>query len=274
MSRRVVSGLFALGWSVLLASAARADLTPVATYQFQNTLAADQGGVAALTAVDPTGTSGFQTATLYGQTRQVYQFSGNASPASDQGGLTLGTSGLVASNQYSVEMVFQFVDNSGWRRILDVQNRQSDNGFYVDPSSHLDVFPVVGGTTNFTANAFHDVVLTVANDGTVNGYLDGNLEFSTTTAVMNVDSNNLMGFFLDNVVSGGQGEYSPGQVGLIQLYNDVLSPAQIAAQAVNPFAGLGTVPEPSSVALLGLGAAGFVGLAAGRRRRHATAGRG
>ncbi len=41
----------------------------VATYTFNNTLAAEQTGVAALTAVDPLGTSGFQTATVFGNLR-------------------------------------------------------------------------------------------------------------------------------------------------------------------------------------------------------------
>ena len=63
---------------------------------------------------------------------------------------------------------------------------------------------------------------------------------------------NLMNFFLDNTVGGGQGEYSSGQVALIQLYNGILGADQIAQMAMNPFAS--AVPEPSSLILLAIGA--------------------
>ena len=54
-----------LALSMAIASSV-ANAALVATYQFQNTLAADQSGITALAAVDPLGLSGFQTATLYG----------------------------------------------------------------------------------------------------------------------------------------------------------------------------------------------------------------
>jgi hypothetical protein len=268
MRRFQLLGLSFLGGMLATASAARADLIPVASYGFQNTFAADQSGVPALTAVDPLGTSKFVTDTLYGQTRQVYNFTGQASPPANQSGLTVNTTGLIAPTIYSVATVFEFDGNAGWRRIIDVQNRQSDAGFYVDPSSNLDVFPVAGGTHAFSAGVYHSVVLTVSS-GTVNAYLDGVLQFTSTTNVMDItdtadNPNNLMGFFLDNVVGGGQNEYSTGKVGLIQLYNGVLDQSQITTIAANPF---GTVPEPTSIALMGLGAAGLM-LGVRRRSRR------
>jgi hypothetical protein len=271
MRRFQLLGLSFLGGMLATASAARADLIPVASYGFQNTFAADQGGVPALTAVDPLGTSTFVTDTLYGQTRQVYNFTGQTTPA-NQSGLTVNTTGLISPTVYSVAMVFEFDAAAGWRRIIDVQNRQSDNGFYVNPSSNLEVFPVAGGTAAFTAGVYHDVVLTVSS-GTINAYLDGILQFTTSSAVMNItdttdNPNNLMGFFLDNVVGGGQGEYSTGKVGLIQLYNGVLDQSQITTLAANPFGT--SVPEPSSIALMGLGAAGLM-LGVRRRTRRTKA---
>jgi hypothetical protein len=271
MRRFQLLGLSLLGGMLATASAARADLIPVASYGFQNTFAADQSGVPSLTAVDPLGTSTFVTDTLYGQTRKVYNFTGAASPPANQSGLTVNTTGLISPTVYSVATVFEFDAAAGWRRIIDVQNRQSDAGFYVDPNNNLDVFPVAGGTNSFSAGVYHSIVLTVSS-GTVNAYLDGVLQFTSATTVMDItdtanNPNNLMGFFLDNLVGGGQGEYSTGKVGLIQLYNGVLAQPQITALATNPF---GTVPEPTSIALMGLGAAGLM-LGVRRRTRRTKA---
>lgn len=116
---------------------------PVATYRFEDSLAAEEPGVPALVAVDPLGLSGFVTADVFGSSRRVFRMNGNASPPAQQAGLSLNATGLIAANSYTVEMVLQFVEGNGaWRRILDVQNRSSDNGFYVSPSNRLNVFPV------------------------------------------------------------------------------------------------------------------------------------
>ena len=224
--------------------------TAVATYRFDNNFNADQGGVPALTAVDPLGTSSFTTDVVLGVSRQVWAFNGNTTP-SEQSGLTLNTTGLAAPENYSVDMVFEFIDHANdWSRILDVQNRQSDNGFYVNPANNLDIFPASGSSAAWSNNVYHHVVLT--NDGTtVNAYLDGISQFAASTSVMNLDNLNnpslLMGLFLDNVVGGGQGEYARGRIGLFRLWDGVLSSSEAQALANNPF-----VPEPSSFVLAAL----------------------
>jgi hypothetical protein len=214
----------------------------------------------------------FESATVYGNTRQVFDWDGNASPAGSQAGLSLDTTGLVPTNNYSVEMVFDLSDRAGaWRRILDVQNRASDAGFYLDPANHLDVYPVGAGSTPWTNDAFHHVVLTDANTGTVKGYLDGNPEFTLSTNVMDINNpGNLLNFFLDNNVGGGIGEYSDGQMALVRLYDTVLTDGQVRDLAGDPFgpAPVGTPadPEPCSLALLASGALPLSSLL--RRRRN------
>ena len=242
--------------SAALVASACAAAGPVASYDFNNSFASTVAGAPVLTATDPLGLSGFGVDTVFGSSLNVYNFKGT-SANTEQAGLTLNTTGLLTSNSvYTVELVFKFTERqNAWRRIVDVQNRTSDNGFYVDPSNNLNVFPIGGGSP-FTNDVYHDVFLTDDN-GVVKFYLDGSAQATLNTTVMNIDSNNLVNLFLDNVVGGGQNEYSSGSIARFQLYNEALGSGDIAPP----------VPEPQTYALLmaGLG----VVAAVARRRKSA-----
>jgi hypothetical protein len=233
-----------------LAPSARATL--VATYTFNNTLAAQQGGVAALQAVDPLGTSGFQNITVFGNARNTWHFDGANSPPANQGGLLLNTTGLVSSGTYSVEMVVELAGAGGWRRLMDSLDRQSDAGLYIDPSNNLDVFPNGGSSAPFTPNTFFDIFVTV-DANTVTGYFSGAQQFTAASSALNI-ATNFLGFFLDNVVAGGQGEWSSGNVALIKLFDTALTPAQVLAETEDPFQGTTGTPEPGTWMLMACGA--------------------
>jgi Concanavalin A-like lectin/glucanases superfamily/PEP-CTERM motif len=244
------------------AGSAFAAPSPVAQYGFNNTLTSSVGGAPALTVTDPLSQSGFTTDTVFGNTQQVWSFAGLASPVTDQAGLTLNTTGLLTQNNvYSLELVFKFTQGvNAWRRIVDVSSRSTDNGFYVDPSNNLDVFPIGGGSA-FTNNVYHDVFL-VDNAGVVTFYLDGSAQANLTTTVMDIDSSNNINLFLDNVVGGGQGEFSNGSIASLRLYNEALT--AVPPPPVPPV--VPGVPEPETYALMlvGLGALATVS----RRRRR------
>lgn len=256
---------------LLLLAGTAADASLVATYDFNNTLNAVQPGVTALTAVDPMGLNAFQqNVTVFGTPRTVYHFDGSSSPATDQGGLQLDTTGLIGTNNYSVEMVFELDNQSAaWRRVLDSLDRQSDNGLYVDPSNHLDAFPVGAGTSTFQAATFFDVFVTVDLSDNIGVYLSGLPEFSVNSNVLDISAANHLNFFLDNLVGGGQGEWSKGDVSLIKVYNTALTADQVLAETADPFAGTG-VPEPGSWWMM-FGGLAILGAAAGLKRRSQEA---
>ncbi len=207
--------------------------TPVATYQFNNSLAADEAGVPSLVSTSPLGLNGFEDAVVKGVTERVFRWQGHAIPPTDQAGLTLDATGLVQYNNYSVELIFEFLESaqagSGWRRIVDTQNRQSDNGFYVDPGNRLQVYPVVTGSTLFSTPGFHTVVLSnfvTGGQREVKAYLDGVLQLTSDTDQLNLNNVNnpghLLNFFLDNTNGQAQNEFANGRIAFLRIYDGIL----------------------------------------------------
>ena len=227
-----------------------------------------QASVAALTAVDPTNQSGYFTDTVFGQQRTVYATGGMTNATASQGGFSLGTSSLIPANNYSVEMVLSLSQrNNEWRRIIDVQNRVSDSGFYVSPGNQLNIYPV-GGGGNVNPNTYYHVVLSVAPNN-INAYLNGQLAFSLTSDLMNINNannpgRNLLFYLDDNAVSG---EYSNARTALVQLYDRALSAGEVNSLSTNPFANNTAVPESGAGVLLALGAVLPIAIAVRRRRK-------
>jgi len=238
----------------LVGAAAQALPVPVATWNFANTLNAAEAGAPALLAIDPLGLNAFVTDTVFGQSQTVYQFNGNRFPVAQQAGLSLNTTGLLSNgNAYTVDMTFKFnADNGSWKEIFGVSNRTSDNSFYVEPSNHLQVYPVGGGPNLFTFNEYHRVSLTNSGSNHLVAYLDGVFQFDLVSDVLNFDTyggvnpDKLIHFFADNVQGGGQGEFASGSVAQIRLYDKELTPGDV-----------GHVPEPASYLLVGLALAGM-----------------
>jgi Concanavalin A-like lectin/glucanases superfamily len=239
-------------WAVILglSSATSCAATVVATYQFNNTFNADQVGAPAISPTDPLGASMFVTDVVLGSNRTVWAFDGTDFPPNLQAGLTIDTTGLVSPISYSVDMVFLFTEHqNNWRRIINANNRQTDSGFYVNDTNSLQFYPVSPSGAAWTNNVYHH--LTFVNDGNVNGttvtaYLDGASPLTYSSDLMNLNNANnpglLLHFFLDNLVAGGQGDFSDGRVALIRLWSGVLSAADAQQLAANPFGP----PAPSA----------------------------
>ena len=216
------------------------------TYLFNGNLNGQEGGAPSMTAIDPTTSNFFSTATIYGATRTTYNTVGAAGPGNNAG-LNLDASTLVSTNQYTLEMVVSFANATGWRKLADVSNRTSDAGLYISPSSNLDVYPNIDGTTPLSAQTYYYLATSVDASGTVKGYVNGNLEFTTTSSSLN---GNVFNFFVDDSITS-YGEYTKVSVGLIRLTNSVLTDQQISNQSINPYSA--PVPEPATFAALSLG---------------------
>src|SRR2546428_6623711 len=218
----------------LASSVSAGAATLVADYEFNGNFSSSVAGAPDLVALNPAPGAGFSGG--------VYSWTGTTSPL-NQGGLTFDNSGgLLPSTSYSIYLDFKFNEGVGaWRRIVDVQNRTSDNGFYVDPTNNLAVYPVAGSSQNFSTGAFHQVLLTV--DGTtVKAYLDNDPAINITTSVMAINNPaNVINLFLDNVAGPAQTEWSSGSIDRALFYSGVVD-------------GIGTVtpavPEPSTWAMM------------------------
>ena len=261
LTQTLAAGLFAL--TALAATAA----TPVASYHFNGSLAADQAGAPALLAIDPQAKNVFEAATVNGVSQTVYHWIGDGASSSTQAGLTLNTAGLLTDNAaYTVAMTFAFDTTAqtggGWRRLIDTEGRQSDNGFYVSPAQRLEAVqgsPLVDGSTVFTTPGFHTVLLSVApaaDRQRVTAWLDGSQEFSVLTDTFTLananNPNHLLTFFADNLAAGAQEEYANGRIAALALYDGSFTPS--------------AVPEPTTAVLM------LAGLGALARLRRRTAG--
>ena len=263
-------------WGASAAGAATLD----ATYVFNGSLNAQESGAPPLTATNPLGTNSFSTDTVFGGAHTVYEFN---SDSSNNAGLTFDdASSLISPSSYSVEMVFELSSatglgsGSGWRRLVDSQDRSSDDGLYVDPNNNFDIYPNGAGTATFSTGTYFDMILT--DDGTTASvYVNGVLDFSEAAQgaglnQMNLNNANnpgqLLNLFLDNTVGGGQGEFSGGKIALLEAFNGVLSASDAATLSASPFANVppsvGT-PEPGTWLLLSIGGGLLV---IGRQRRR------
>lgn len=257
---------------LLLCQPARA-ATLEASYYFNDSLAAAEGGgVPSLVQI---GTGGFETDTVFGESRRVYSWSGTRVPNSAHSGLQLNASTLIPGNSYSVELVFKMTEHSGlYRRILDVQNRTSDNGLYVSNTNKLEAYPfAASGLGTFSTNTYHHVVLTnrFTPGNSVQLFLDGQLQQTIASNIMHVNlavnPNSLLHFFVDNSSGSFNNDFSSGSIALLRIWEDPLTALEVSELAESPFPANSAVPEPSSFAYGTLGLA-CLALKLYRRRRN------
>lgn len=224
-----------------------------AEYLFNNSLAAQEAGVASLTAINPLGSNSFVTDNVFGQNHSVYVTSGNSSA---QAGLNLDTTGLVSSNNFSVEMVLSVTGgNASWKRLF--QAGSNDNGLYLDVNNRLNTY--ANGSNSgaaFGLNTYHHLIFTVAANSQTQVWLDGNLSQTLNTSVLNITApGDVVGFFLDDAA-----EYTNARTALIRLWDAPLAAGDVATLYSNPLATLAqpnAIPEPGLLPLIALALTGL-----------------
>ena len=249
--------------------------TLAADYQFQNTLADSLGAapdVAAVRAptgpVDPT----YATETVDGRPRTVLNFD-------EATGVRATTTGVIAADDYSLVTLVRFDPSSAasplgeFRKVIDFKNLTSDGGLYnldgflsfFDSANAASIATATGGTVA-APGTYVQIALT--RDGAsdlVAAYVDGVpvLSFTDANDLAVIDdpdsTDEFLNFFIDDgidptVLPTSQFEGSSGSVARLRLFDGALTAGEVAT--------LDRVPEPSSLALLGVGGAALL-----RRRR-------
>jgi hypothetical protein len=238
-----------------------------AEYKLDYSLSSSQSGAPDLIAVtqSPGASASFITDTVFGQSKTVYATSGSlASPTSAyQAGLTLDTTNLVSSNNYSVEMVFSVTGGFDiYKRIL--QTGTNDNGLYIHPSGTLTTYDA-GSYSGlpFSTNTYHHLIATVSSAGQTQVWLDGALSHTVSTNVLNITSpNQTLGFFLDEYI-----EYTNSRTALIRVWDAPLTNSEVSSLNANPLASVAPVPEPETYAML-LAGLGLMGAVTRRRKQQ------
>jgi len=226
----------ALGMVALTGRTAGAEVL-IHDYELNNTLNDQLGGPALVSAGGALSAAG-------------YSFAPNQ-------GLSL-SGALPNAANYTVDLSFSLQDLSGFRKIVDFQNLTSDQGLY-NLDSALNFFNFqTSPTTDFASNTLVRVDLTRDSaTNLVTGYVNGVSKISFTdsgSAAVFSATNNIINLFIDDNVTN-QREASAGFVNQVRIYDGPLTAAEVAALGgPKPGQPSGSVPEPSTLVLTGLGA--------------------
>lgn len=167
---------------------------------------------------------------------------------------------------YSVEMHFQLDSFSGWRKLLDFNNRVSDDGLYTYPILwHGPVFaPELStyvGPYAPQPSVMVDVVLTRDSTGQTTAYFDGVLQWSFNDSASRAvfSGPNSIAYFLTDDTTGASNESSSGFIDYVRIWDGALTATEVANLTPPvPHDNQAAVPESASLlawftfALLGL----------------------
>ncbi len=214
--------------------------TLVSTYTFGNSLEPARAGSPALTAANPQNQNRFLTDTVFGENRTVYEWGGAATNA-QQGGLIYSGLNRFSRTSYTLELIMRFNSSTGFRRIIDLTNRTTNTGLYLNPANRLEWFAGFSGGEFAAGGAYNHIVVAVTGNS-LTVYLNNQLAFRSTSNFLNaniLETNNpeeLVHLFLDNSGGSATSEWGPGRIALFRAYDGALTADQVAQIFRAPFA--------------------------------------
>ena len=133
----------------------------------------------------------------------------------------LNVSGITNGSVYSIDMVFQFTDVTGYRKILDFSDLGPDTGLYVHDGA-LNFYNVATGSSTIAANQSTDIRLDRNAAGIVTGFVNGaqEIQFTDTGSIAVFDTPNQIIRFFEDDNATGQREASGGFVDSITIRSD------------------------------------------------------
>lgn len=167
------------------------------------------------------------------------------------GGFTIETNTAIADT-YTIALKFSFANHTGWRKIIDYEDRASDNGFYIY-NSKLQSYPGSTGSVTYEVNTVLDLVATrEATTGTAGTFkvysvgTDNSLTFlyqyndpggqTLPFLVTGTPNKSRLGFFFDDLATSAEATTS-GKVYDLRIWSGIaLTSSELTTQTVRPSA--------------------------------------
>lgn len=141
--------------------------SPTVHYTFDGNLT-DSAGGSTLTAAGACPGDPCNSATSFGSDANGGYWAWTSTNGASGGGFTVQTNAAVATT-YTTALKFSFAEVSGWRKIVDYQNRASDDGFYFR-SGKLRFYPYSNeNATAYPADTVLDLVAVRQATGALTG---------------------------------------------------------------------------------------------------------
>lgn len=213
-------------WLLVCATAMpAAHAVEVADYRFDDSLSSSIPGAPTLVEIAPGGGQFIDTA-VDGQAQRGWAFP-------DRAGFELPIDGLVLERQFSVALLLQTGDTSGYNKLVDVSGRTSDAGLYYSIGA-LAFYPdAVDAGASVLPNVYHQVVLTRSMDGEMVGYVDGVEQFRyVDTPANGAVLGGRFVFLRDDLVT--EGEDPTGVIARLRVFDHVLTPDEVRALRQDP----------------------------------------
>lgn len=149
------------------------------------------------------------------------------------GGFALDVGDLISSDSYTLAFRFYLdSEDSGWLKLVDMDDRGTDNGFYVFRRGfQFYNHPLVDGDAPIGGPPYATVALRRDADGQMNWFVDGDRkpDIDDSEKAFGALGSSTMYFFLDDTVPDDSGvEQSSGRVAWLSVFDEALSDGAIA----------------------------------------------